>query len=139
MKLTPKFGRGKKEPPKVGEYVNSQTARFSQSYVSCGVVEVHHLPDKVTQVTFAIANHLYNKANPRPAAFILWSDVVEDGNSRGLTLAKLLEKLQCGEIIQSGKEINPKTGNAIIVWLFEVDHEKFRKWYQDELANRITE
>lgn len=124
----------------MGEYVNSQNARFDRSHISCGVTEVHHLPVKISNVPFAIATHLYHKANPRPGAFIMWSDVVDDGEkSRGQRLAEALNKLGCGIIGESPKEVNPRTGNVIRVWVFTVNHEKFRKWYQDELANRVEE
>lgn len=124
----------------MGEYVNSKTVRFDRSHVSCGVIEAHHLPENSGQTVFAIANHLYNKANPRPGAFVIFSDTLEKGEaSRGANLAVRLEKLGCGRIDATARQINPRTGNMIVLWTFEVNHEAFRKWYQDELANRITE
>lgn len=123
----------------MGEYVNSTTARFDKSHCSCGIVEVHHLPKNITQTVFSIANHLYNKANPRPAAFVLFSDVVDGEDERGTRLANALEKLNCGLLLKTLKEVNPKTGNTIRVWIWDVNHDKFRKWYQEELANRVSE
>lgn len=124
----------------MGEYINSQTARFDKSHISCGVVEVHHLPEKINKVPFAIATHLYHKANPRPGTFVIFSDAVDDvESSRGLKLANLLRKLSCGEVLNTSKEVNPRSGNTIMVWIFTVNHEKFRKWYQDELANRVED
>lgn len=123
----------------MGEFVNSKTARFDRSYTSCGVTEVHHLPPNASQTVFAIANHLYNKGNPRPGAFVVWSDVVNEGERRGENLATALMKVGVGVIQDTPKAANPRTGNIIRVWVLTVDHDKFRKWYQDELANRITE
>jgi hypothetical protein len=123
----------------MGEYVNSQTVRFDRSHISCGVIEAHHLPENTSRTVFAIANHLYNKANPRPGSFIVFSDVVDGDTKRGLRLAEAIKKLKCGELIESPKAVNPRTGNVIQAWIFAVDHEAFRKWYQDELANRIEE
>ncbi len=134
--------------------VKSTTARFDRSHVSCGVLEVHHLPSDGAQKTvFAIANHLYHKANPRPGSFVLFSDVVSGREHRGEDLAKAIQAINCGSIWASSKQVNPRTGNTIQLWCFEVNHEKFRKWYldglpgccafnvahQDELANRIEE
>ena len=127
----------------MGEYVNSKQVRIDRSYVSCGVMEAHHLPKQPANKTlFAIANSLYHKANPRPAAFIIFSDIIRTGNeskSRGQELALYLKEnknLQsCGTCFESTYEINPRTGNAICVWLFTPDHEKFREWYKEELAN----
>lgn len=123
----------------MGEYVNSQTVRFDRSQISCGVIEAHHLPERTQKVPFAIATHLYHKANPRPGSFVIFSDVVDDEKSRGLQLADLLGKLGCGQVVTTPSRVNPRTGNTIQVFVFVVDHEKFRKWYQDELANRVEE
>jgi hypothetical protein len=128
----------------MGEYINSKTLKFDRSHVSCGVIEAHHIPENTAQALFAIANHLYNKANPRPGSFVIFSDAVEKGEaSRGANLASRIAKLcldlKVGTIISTGPEVNPRTGNTIVLWVFTVNHEAFRKWYQDELANRITE
>lgn len=124
----------------MGEYVNSKTVRFDRSHVSCGVIEAHHIPENIGQAVFAIANHLYNKANPRPGSFVIFSDSVEKGEaSRGRNLAERLAKLNCGDVFASSRQVNPRTGNTIVLWTFTVNHEAFRKWYQDELANRITD
>ena len=126
----------------MGEYVNSKQARFDKSYVSCGVMEVHHLPDQSPSKTvFAIANALYHKANPRPAAFVLFSDVVDTRDSRGQLLAEAITKGQWfgGELVYCKPDVNPKTGNMIQVWLWRLNHEVFRKYYTEEYANRVEE
>lgn len=126
----------------MGEYINSKTLRFDRSHVSCGVIEAHHLPENTAQALFAIANHLYNKANPRPGSFVIFSDSVEKGEtSRGVNLAARIAKLDdsCGTLAATTPQVNPRTGNTIVLWIFTVNHEGFRKWYQDELANRITD
>lgn len=124
----------------MGDYVNSRQARFDRSHVSCGVTELHHLPDQSpAQTVFSIATHLYHKANGRPAAFVLFSDVVDRKESRGVALAEAIDKLKAGKLVVSSKAVNPKTGNVIVVWLWQVDHEIFRKWYTEEYANRIEE
>lgn len=127
----------------MGEYVNSKQVRFDKSHVSCAIVEAHHLPSQSPKQTlFSIANHLYNKSAPRPAAFVLFSDIIpEDGTrSRGQALALeiLNNKSKIGDLITTPNEVNPKTGNVVKVWLLHVKHENFRKWYQDELANALA-
>ncbi len=126
----------------MGEYINSKQAQFDKSFVSCGLTELHHLPKQSANKTlFAIANNLYNKANPRPAAFIMFSDVLNDEEkSRGQQLATEIVKVNaCGDLIETKAEVNPKTGNTIKIWLLHVNHETFRNWYKEELANRIDE
>ena len=123
----------------MGEYVHSQQVRFDKSSVSCGVLEVHHLPADTTgnQMLFAIANQLYNKANGRPAAFVIFSDVTGMQNiSRGELLAEAIKKT--GDVLfESTRQINPKTGNTILVWLWTLNHDSLKEWYIRESAERI--
>ena len=101
-------------------------------------MEVHHLPPNAAQTAFAIANALYHKANPRPTAFVIFSDVISETPSRGKELAAYLKRVKCGQWMESPILPNPKTGNMIQVWILALDHENFRKWYQEELANRVS-
>lgn len=135
----------------MGDYVNSQQVRFDKSHISCGVLEAHHLPKQPPgQTMFAILTALYHKANPRPAAFVIFSDVVGDDNMTGkrgeLLAAKINEQFGSGKgtavrscLWQSDVKVNPRSGNQIRVWVWTPDHEVCRKWYQQELANRVTE
>lgn len=126
----------------MGDYVHSKQARFDKSPCSCGVTELHHLPDQPPEQTiFAIATHLYHKANGRPSAFLLFSDVVGGQTaSRGEVLARAIQDMKVpGSLAETPVTINPRTGNRIRVWLLTLDHDTFRKWYSDEYVNRITE
>lgn len=124
----------------MGEFVNSKQVRFNQSFVSCGVLEAHHLPDaSPSETVFAIANSLYHKANGRPAAFVIFSDTVDRREARGVELAAKLKTLGVGQLIESSKEVNPKSGHVIRLWVFTPNHEAFRKWYGDEYVNRVSE
>lgn len=125
----------------MGEYVNSRQMQFNKSYVSCGVMEAHHIPNRSAMMNmFAIATALYHKANPRPAAFVLFSDVVDGEEQRGIKLAKAVADTFGTECLHVSKiEVNPKSGNRIRVWLWHLDHEIIRKWYQDELANAVED
>ena len=123
----------------MGSYKDSAQTKFDRSFVSCGVLEAHHLPNHSPAATvFEIANALYHKANGRPAAFVLFSDKVDSGEMRGQKLADELKRMGA-DIFESHKEVNPRTGHVIRVWLWHVDHDKFRKWYTEEYVNRITE
>jgi hypothetical protein len=130
----------------MGEYIHSKQVQFSKSPVSCGILEVHHLPADTTgnDILFSIANTLYHKANPRPAAFVLFSDVNgKQTQSRGELLAKAINAFE-GVVISprglytSTRVINPKTGNTITTWLWTIPHEQLRDWYTDEYANRVN-
>jgi len=102
---------------------------------------MHHLPDTgPIAILFALATHLYHKANPRPAAFCLFSDIAETGKSRGSDLAKYLFDHQnvFGKYFETGKEINPRTGSVIRVWILSMNHETFRAWFTEETMNRLS-
>lgn len=124
----------------MGEYVNSQNARFDKSHISCGVVEIHHLPKGERKTAFQLANHLYHKAAARPAAFVIFSDLYDFKEpTRGQALASFLERTNCGTLVATTTQLNPKTGNPIRLWTFTPDHEKFRKWYTEETMHRLSE
>ncbi len=125
----------------MGAYVNSTQVQFDKSHISCGVWEAHHLPKQnANQTMFAMANAMYHKANPRPCAFILFSDIVVEEKSRGQRLAEEIANTENhGSLLETKEEVNPRTGNVIRVWVWHVNHDKMRKWYQEELANRIIE
>lgn len=123
----------------MGEYVNSKQVRFDRSHISCGVTEVHHLPDEhPSRTAFAIANNLYHRANPRPGAFITFSDT--DDNGRGLKLEKYLrEHFPKSGFWTSDKVVNPRTGNVIRMYVWVPNHEEVRAWYTEEAVNRVRE
>lgn len=124
----------------MGEYVNSKQVQFNQSFVSCGALEAHHLPDVTGgKLAFAIATALYHKANPRPSAFVMFSDTVENGRGRKLAAFIIESRGTLGDVTRFGPTVNPKTGNTIELWVWHLNHENIRKWWQDELANRIEE
>lgn len=128
----------------MGEYINSQQVRFDKSTVSCGILNVHHLPrsQPSKNIVFSILTQLYHKAQPRPSAWVMFSDVVpEDATkSTGQLLATSIAQLFGPTCLVAGPpKVNPRTGNVIKWWMWDLNHEHLRKWYQDELANRITE
>lgn len=124
------------------EYTNSTQAQFSKSHMSCGAVEVHHLPGtNPDRTVFAIANYLYHKANPRPAAFVIFSDVINpETPSRGQRLAEWLtgeEGQKIGSLLQTERCVNPRTGNVIRVWIFTPNHKAMRDWYTEQVMHRL--
>ena len=122
------------------DYVNSKQVQFTKSPATCGLVEMHHLPEGMPdKIAIALANHFYHKANPRPSAFALWSDI-RDGErqSRGEALAEFFSRNEhLGRLIATPKEMNPRTGNVITVWVIKPNHEEFRKWYTEQVMHRL--
>jgi hypothetical protein len=84
---------------------------------------------------------LYHKANPRPACFVSFSDVISRDVSAGEDLANFLkanEKLGLGLLLETPKSVNPRTGNVIQVWIFCPAHDAFRAWYTEETMHRLA-
>ena len=126
----------------MGDYTHSKQVRFDKAHSSCGIVEMHHLPDQPPEQTmFALGTQLYHKANGRPAAFVLFSDIVGGAAaSRGENLAATLKASGVvGPVYETPVAVNPRTGNRIRVWLISLDHDKFRRWYSEEYVNRVAE
>lgn len=125
----------------MGEFINSKQMQFHKSHVSCGILECHHIPSgPPNKNVFAIATALYHKANPRPAAFVIFSDSQEGEEKRGHRLASKIKEIFGAEAVYSTKTVvNPRTGNRIVLWVWILAHEQIRKWYQDELANALSE
>lgn len=127
----------------MGDYVHSSAIQTHRSKASCGILEAHHLPNVTARATaFQLATALYHKANPNPAAFILFSDIVPENpveTSRGQRLSAFIAANGLGLLWESTKEVNPRTGNVILAWFFTPNHDKYRSWYKEELANRIEE
>lgn len=122
----------------MGEYVNSRQLRIDKSLISCGVLQAHHIPKNIRGAVMAMATALYHKANPRPAAFFIWSDVFKTkSKSRGQLLEDKLLELKVGRIVRQDAAQNPRTGNMINVWVFRPDHVAFRKWYEEAVLHQV--
>lgn len=125
----------------MGAFVNSNQVQFNRSNISCGVLEAHHLTAAGgRRNAYQIATALYHKANPRPASFVIFSDVISKTPGRGQELAEFLNTIKGGgQLICSGTQVNPRTGNPIAMWILCPNHDAFRAWYTEETMHRIEE
>ena len=104
----------------------------TSSNISCGVLELSRIESDVDKVLYAIAAYLYHPSRGTPAAFLIWSDLKESNGS------SLAEKLAAafGYMTASPLVENPKTSNNIRVWIWEIQHEKFKEWYRKERVKK---
>lgn len=114
---------------------------ISESQASCGIIELSRLSSDPRKVLFAIASRLYHPARGNPASFILWSDV-KDSNGvkfmKYVEVTRLHSKNSSIESVKQGKWIeNPKTGNEITWFMWEIPHKWFKIWYNEERIRKI--
>ena len=118
---------------------------ITSSSASCAILELSGIGADADKVLYALATRLYHPARGNPAAFVMWSDVYEyvghNGDVRvtnGVNLASAILKdhTPISKLLQSHVVENPLTGNPIRVWLWELDHTQFKKWYIEERVRR---
>ena len=113
--------------------MDNHHVEISPARASCAILELNHISSDPQKVLYAVASYLYHPARGRPAAFVLWSDVVE-GN--GAVLAQACWQHNLGDMTNPAPVENPITSNYIKVWLCQINHEVFKKWYVDERVAR---
>lgn len=122
--------------------MDNHHVRLNSSFMSCGVAELSDIGGDIKKVLYSIATNLYHPSRGSPYAIICWSDLVEHSN--GATLGNLImtgtiSGLHVGFLGQCFMSLpveNPKTGNAIKCWWWNVDHDAFKKWYITERVAR---
>jgi len=100
------------------------------SSMSCGVAELSRITSDPEKVLYAVATSFYHPSRGSSYAFLQWSDTTE---SNGVKFADFINSIW-GEL--SGTPVdqtewvdNPKTGNTICIWTWEIPHAELKKWY----------
>jgi len=100
--------------------------------MSCGVIELSSIQKDYEGVLFALASSLYHPSRGQPAAFVVWSDT----DLELFNFINLIKKFP-KQATSQGPVENPKTGNGIYVFTWEIPHEEFKQWYKDQRIARI--
>ncbi len=104
--------------------------------ISCGVMGLSRIGDEIEDVTYAIASRLYHPSRGEPCAFFIWSDLsFEKTNSS--KLAEFLRKNKFGFVMKSSDAENPRTGNIITVYIWEIDHISLKLWYKIKRQEKL--
>lgn len=116
------------------ERINVNTTRMS-----CGVMELSRVNDDTSGVLYALAARLYHPSRGDPCAFFVFSDVSSVDGTASEELANIVSyNKQFGTITRSPQAENPKTGNHILIYIWTIDHEKFKAWYAKKRVEKIS-
>jgi hypothetical protein len=107
---------------------------ISESQASCGILELSKLGSDPEKILYALASRLYHPSRGSPAAFVIWSDTIE---SNGVKLSLSVSALFGGQVLETSWVENPKTSNNIRVWIWEIPHVEFKKWYKEYKIKKI--
>lgn len=103
--------------------------------ISCGVDQIYGLAN-TTKVLTTIGNQYFEEGRDR-VAFLIFSDTVS--NSGGQSLVDKIIELELGTITASNEAENPNSGNMIAVWIWEVDFDAWKEWWQLETSKTANE
>jgi len=118
--------------------MDNHHVQISPLRCSCGGIELFSLSEDPAKILYAVANYLYHPSRGLPAAFMVWSDLDQEG-ARGYDLYKEIKTLNMNEIVYISRlenMENPKTGNSIVFFVWEFPHEAFREWWLKERVER---
>ena len=112
---------------------------IGHSSISCGVLELSRINEDTQRVLYQLGSRLYHPARGLPAAFFVFSDVVDGtGTTASDKLSFFVVKNHLGSVEISQSQENPLTGNMIRVYTWAIDHEKFKVWYADERVKKLV-
>lgn len=60
----------------------------------------------------------------------------ETGPKYGRDFAALIRECKLGDVIETGRHINPNSSNHLRVWVWTVDHEALTKWFKKDAATQ---
>lgn len=110
---------------------------ITHTAISCGVLGIHRISSDVENVLYAIASYLYHPARGAPAAFIIASDLYKEETATSALMDEVCRR-SFGELTISPPEDNPKTGNTIIVYTWNINHNPFKEWYSEQRVKRLS-
>jgi hypothetical protein len=108
------------------------------SQMSCGVAELSRIGSDVKDVLYAIGSRLYHPSRGEPVAFFAFSDVVGEQDTSSSILVDTILNWKLGSIVCSDRAENPRTGNIIVVYIWAIDHEKFKAWYAERRVAKLA-
>ena len=112
--------------------MDHERVNISQSSMSCGVMELSRISDDLEDVVFAIATRLYHPARGNPCACFVWSNL-----NKNDALAQFVRNERFGIITRIGPTENPRTGNMIYIYTWEIKHDAFKAWYITRRIERL--
>lgn len=103
---------------------------ISSTSMSCGVAELNRISgDDIEGVLYAIGSRLYHPSRGSPYAAFVFSDLADGEPNAATKLVKQVASLRLGNVGCTPAVENPKTGNIISIWWWNINHEVFKTWY----------
>jgi hypothetical protein len=118
--------------------VDHQRVNINTTAMSCGVLELSRIDDEAEAVLYALASRLYHPSRGEPCAVFLFSDVADGEPNSSTRLIKEIHKQSFGDTGCTPAVENPKTGNAITVWWWNINHLAFKRWYAAERVKKLA-
>lgn len=116
--------------------MNHARVDISNSTISCGVIQLSRISDEIEEALFAIATRFYHAAHGQPPAFTIFSNR-DDIETNAHRMRVLIENKNFGNVLKTNPEVNPNTGAVIAVWVWQINHEKFKEWYKNTKIAKI--
>jgi hypothetical protein len=118
--------------------MDHQSVNIHNTSMSCGVNELSRINDDIEKVLYQIASSLYHPARGNPCAFFVWSDLSTfEGSTNAERLCVTVNDRNFGDVDDSPHAENPKTGNFILIYVWKIDHGRFKAWYKKERLKRF--
>jgi hypothetical protein len=110
---------------------------ISTSAMSCGVRELSRINEDTEGVLYALGTNLYHPGRGEPCAFYVWSDIAGEYTASN-RLKDDVELNKLGFVEVSTITDNPRTGNPIMIFIWNIDHEIFKRWYAEKRVARYA-
>ncbi len=118
--------------------MDHERVNVSSSAMSCGVMELSRINEDSEGVLYALGSRLYHPSRGNPCACFIFSDIVGDGETSSIKLMREVHKQKVGRVIATTAMENPRTGNLISIYIWEINHENFKKWYSEQRVAKLS-
>lgn len=100
-------------------------------------MQLSRIDSEIDPVLFAIASRLYHPSRGAPCAYFMFSDVTSEDGVPSRALATTILEQDFGVILQTDATENPRTGNDVIIYVWTINHERFKAWYAEERVKKM--
>lgn len=108
--------------------------QIAGSQISCGIGQLYGLTSDPEKILYALATHLYHPSRGTPYAAMIWSDTEESNGSKLYSF--ILSLFTSSHLWASNWIENPKTGNLISMYYWELPHEQLKQWYIEKRVEK---
>lgn len=120
--------------------MDHERVNIASSPMSCGVMELSRINEDTDGVLYALGSRLYHPSRGNPCAFFAFSDLYfrDEAVGPAYHLVQKVRELGLGEVMITTSAENPRTGNIIVVCIWEIDHARFKEYYAKVRVNKLA-